>query len=213
MKPILLITSNLCLLTTLIFLVKGKRVGVNYFLFFLLFTTLVDQIASYMVSKGSTTTALFNITTKIEFLYWSGMYLSLVKQRGIRSFSFFFVALSVSIIIIRFGAVGIRHFDEFSFLLIDGTIILLVVLFFLDNLLRPIPTLELNSPIFIFSIGNLFFYAGCFTYFLAYSVAGSSNEVVKKLYFIISALNIGLYLIYLSGLATVLFKKETVQSS
>jgi hypothetical protein len=159
---IYLLVISSCILVCLMLYKSVKKIGLNYFLPFLILTIIVELSGLWMIQNGINNYLLFNIFTTVEFVFYSFLFFKHYRKNKNKVLSLLFMPLyilAVTINLIYFQ--GIEKFHTYTFLLGAFFMAVFCCLFFYESVLPEYVEIILTKqPFFWVCTGLLLFYLG-----------------------------------------------------
>lgn len=158
----------------------------NYFLWFLLFTALLETAGFYMARRGMINHWLYNLFTLVEvsflsFIYYNAIHYVVVKK-AIRLFSYVYLVLFI------INALFIQEwntFNTYTFVVGGLGVLTWIGIYFIQLMQHPrFPELN-KQPLFWISTGLLFYYTGKTPFYGMVNYLIDNHLEVAKRYFVI----------------------------
>lgn len=185
-----LIVIYVCLLVCLVNYRRLDPPYLRYFLWFLLFTALLETAGYYLARHKIQNLWLYNLSTLVEVIFLSFIYGKAIEMSAVKKvIGWFSVAYAVLFLVNATFVQDWRQFYTFTFVVGGLALLTWIGIYFIQLMQNPQHAQLTQQPLFWISTGLLFYYTGKTPYLgmLNYLVQ-NHLEVAKKYYVLVQIL-------------------------
>lgn len=180
-----------------------KKGEISFFYLYVVISALIDTISYILLKLGIHTGGIYNISSKLDFLYWGFIFYTNIENERLK------VIQSVNVIVILLVLIAATiveqktTFNTAPYLLQSGGMVAMVVFYFSDLMISSQPKSLHKIPLFYCGVGLLLMYSGGFFYFgFLDTLMKIDPKMASNLYIVVLVLNILLYISYSLAIVT-----------